>query len=331
MQSAGLLFFKDHIMSDTQMQTDKHVDILLLTALPHFVMNGLQAMYELHDNQHITDPGAFGRVRAMVGSDDAKIDAKLLATYPKIEIITIMGTRLDKIDVKAAKSRGIQVTYTPEYAPQDVADMAFGLMLNASRKILQADRFVRNLDWVEGAFPLTKTFSGLRLGLVGFGALGKELAQRASGFNLKVSYHDTESDSSSDVPFVKSLVELASQVDFLVICKTTPAPQAMINQSVLDALGSKGYLINVGHASWVDQAALVKTLQSKRIAGAALDVFPEEPKVSAELRGLYNVLLTPHIACSTQESRMAMGELLLANLHAHFESRPLLTPWPPGL
>ena len=316
-------------MSDTDTQMDQHIDVLLVTALPHFVMNGLQAMYELHDNQHITDPAAFGRVRAMIGSDEAKIDAKLLATYPKIEIITIMGTQLDKVDVRAARSRGIKVTYTPEHAPQDVADMAFGLMLNASRKILQADRFVRNLDWVEGAFPLTKTFSGLRLGLVGYGALGKELAQRAMGFKLKVSYHDTVADASSEVPFVKSVLDLATQVDFLVICKTTPAPQqALINQSVLDALGSKGYLINVGHASWVDQAALVKTLQSKRIAGAALDVFPEEPKVAAELRSLYNVLLTPHIACSTQESRLAMGELLLANLHAHFEARPLLTPWP---
>jgi lactate dehydrogenase-like 2-hydroxyacid dehydrogenase len=320
---------KDDNMSETDANTNAHIDVLLMTALPNFVMNGLQALYELHDNHHINDPAAFGRVRAMVGSDEAKIDAKLLATYPKVEIITIMGTKLDKIDVKAANSRGIKVTYTPEHSPQDAADLAFGLMISASRKITQADRFVRNLDWVEGEFPLTKTFSGLRLGLVGYGALGAELAQRAAGFNLKVSYHDMASDAACHLPFVKSIVDLAHEVDFLVVCKTSPAHHGpLINQAVLEALGSKGYLINVGHASWLDQAALIKTLQSKRIGGAALDVFPEEPRVAPEFKSLQNVLLTPHISASTQESRMAMGELLLANLHAHFEGRPLLTPWP---
>ena len=316
-------------MSESDSPLQDHIDVLLLTALPNFVMNGLQALYELHDHHHITDPAAFTRVRAMVGGDETTIDAKLLATYPNVEIITIMGTQLDKIDVKAARSRGISVTYTPEHSPHDVADLAFGLMINASRKISQADRFVRNLDWVEGEFPLTKTFSGLRLGLVGMGDLGRALAARASGFQLKVSYHDTDSDATCDVPFVKSITDLASQVDFLVLGKTTPAPQGpLINQAVLDALGSKGYLINVGHASWVDQAALIKTLQSKRIGGAALDVFPEAPRVAPEFKTLHNVLLTPHIACSTQESRLAMGELLLGNLHAHFQGRPLLTPWP---
>ncbi|NBO02035.1 MAG: hypothetical protein EBV21_11425 [Betaproteobacteria bacterium] len=126
-------------------------------------MTALQEHFMMHDNAHITDPGALGRVRAIVGGGECKVDDKLLSLLPKVEIISVCGVGYDGVDVEAAKRRGIVVTHTPDVLNDDVADMAIGLMLSISRKMPQADRFVRNNDWVDGPYPLTKKMTGARL------------------------------------------------------------------------------------------------------------------------------------------------------------------------
>jgi hydroxypyruvate reductase len=300
------------------------IDILRVSNLPPFLMSDLQAAYMVHDNAHIADPGALSRVRAIVGGGESKVDGKLLALFPNVEIISVFGVGYDGIDVQAAKDRGIVVTHTPDVLNDDVADLALGLLLSVARQIPQADRFVRNNDWLDGPYPLTKKLTGARLGIVGLGRIGQAIAKRAQAFDMKISYTARSAKADLPYPYFPSAKALAAEVDFLLaITPGGDGTRGMINAEVLEALGPKGYFVNVARGSVVDQAALIDALKHKRIAGAGLDVYLDEPKVPAELRALQNVVLTPHMASGTQETRRAMADRALANLHAHFKGLPL--------
>jgi lactate dehydrogenase-like 2-hydroxyacid dehydrogenase len=202
-------------------------------------------------------------------------------------------------------------------------------MLSIARRIPQADKFVRNSDWVEGPFPLQNKMSGARLGLVGIGRIGQAIAKRAAAFDMSIAYTSRHEVHTLPFTYYPSAKDLAAQVDYLVVITPGgPATRNLINAEVLQALGHKGCLINVARGSVVDQAALIEALQKKVIAGAALDVFTDEPRVPAELRNLQNVVLTPHIASGTVQTRRAMAALAFANLNAHFEGQaiPALVP-----
>lgn len=306
-------------------------EIMQVSNLPVFMMNALQeGDYIVHDHAHIKDPAALSKVTALVGmARDAKVDRNLLTMLPHVKLIAICGVGYDGIDVEAAKEKNIVVTHTPGVLTNDVADLAFGLLLALGRRIPQADRFLRNGDWVSDAFPMTHQVSGARIGIVGLGRIGRAIAKRAEGFDMRISY--TGRELKSDVPYVfySSVEALAAQVDYLVIA--VPGGEStknLINAAVFQALGSKGYLINIARGSVVDQPALIQALKDKTIAGAGLDVFWDEPKVDSELRRLNNVVITPHIASATEETRRAMVELTLANLHAFYQNQPVLTPVP---
>jgi len=306
-------------------------EIMQVSNLPVFMMNALQeGDYIVHDHAHIKDPAALSKVTALVGmARDAKVDRNLLTMLPHVKLIAICGVGYDGIDVEAAKEKNIVVTHTPGVLTNDVADLAFGLLLSLGRRIPQADRFLRNGDWVSDAFPMTHQVSGARIGIVGLGRIGRAIAKRAEGFEMHISYVGRE--PKSDVPYVfySSVEALAAKVDYLVIA--VPGGEStknLINAAVFQALGSKGYLINIARGSVVDQPALIQALKDKTIAGAGLDVFWDEPKVDPELRRLYNVVITPHIASATEETRRAMVELTLANLHAFYQNQPVLTPVP---
>jgi lactate dehydrogenase-like 2-hydroxyacid dehydrogenase len=211
-----------------------------------------------------------------------------------------------------------------------------GLIIGLVRKVPQADRFVRNSDWLDGEFSVTKRVTGLRLGLLGFGALGQSIAKRAQGFNMRVSYFDKAPVSGFEESWVAQPKTLAEQVDVLVVCipstqgdvSANSSSEVIVDQSVLDALGSKGYVVNVTQSQLVDQTALIKALQTKKIAGAALDVFASEPNIAAEFKSLQNVVLTPHMGSVTEEARRFMAQLAVANLQSHFTQGTLLTPIP---
>jgi len=246
-----------------------------------------------------------------------------------LEMISVCGVGYDGIDVAAAKKRGIMVTHTPEVLNDDVADLALGLLLSVARKIPAADRFTRNADWLDGPFQLTRKLTGAKLGIVGMGRIGQAIAKRAAAFDMVISY--TTRNERSDVPYkyVPNVLALAAEVDFMVVI--TPggaATKNLINAEVLKALGPQSFLVNVARGSVVDQAALIEALQKKWIAGAGLDVYVDEPNVPAELRKLDNVVLTPHIASATVETRKAMSALALANLEAFMAGQPVLTPVP---
>ena len=306
-----------------------HPEIVVTSRIPPFLTNGLQENYVVHERDHIRDRQVFGRVRALVGGGEAKIDAAYMALFPALEMISVCGVGYDGIDVAAAKKRGIMVTHTPDVLNDDVADLALGLLLSVARKIPAADRFTRNADWLDGPFQLTRKLTGAKLGIVGMGRIGQAIAKRAAAFDMDISYTTRNQRTDVSYKYVASPVELAAQVDFLVaITPGGAATKNLINAEVLKALGPQGFLVNVARGSVVDQAALIEALQKKTIAGAGLDVYVDEPNVPTELRKLDNVVLTPHIASGTVETRKAMSALALANLAAHFAGQPVKTPVP---
>jgi lactate dehydrogenase-like 2-hydroxyacid dehydrogenase len=208
-----------------------------------------------------------------------------------------------------------------------VADLAIGLLLSIARRIPQADRFVRANEWPAGPIALGRKVTGSRLGVVGMGRIGQAIAHRARAFDMEIAYTARSPRSNLDYRHYPDAESLAAAVDFLVVI--TPggaATRGLIDARVLKALGPEGYLVNVARGSVVDQPALIDALRDGVIAGAALDVFANEPQVPEALRAMSNVVLTPHIGSATKQTREAMGQLTLGNLEAHFAGAPLLTP-----
>ncbi len=305
-------------------------EIMQVSPLPPFMMKALQeAEYIVHDHTHIKDPGALSKVTALIGTGAAKVDKKLLTMLPNVKLVAICGVGYDGVDVTACKDKGIVVTHTPGVLTDDVADLAMGLVLSIGRRIPQADKFVRNGDWVDDQFALVHKVSGARIGIVGMGRIGRAIAKRAAAFDMHISYSCRGAKAEVPYAFYKTATQLAAEVDYLVVAVPGgDETKNMIGASVLQALGSKGYLINVARGSVVDQPVLVQVLKDKAIAGAALDVFWDEPIIDPELRRLPNVVLTPHIASATVETRQAMATLTLQNLESFYQKKPVPTPVP---
>ncbi|MBT2300284.1 2-hydroxyacid dehydrogenase [Variovorax paradoxus] len=306
-------------------------EVLVVAPLMPFLMDALQREYTVHDRTHVSDPEAFSaaapRIRAVVANGEAKVPRELMARLPALEVISVFGVGYDGVDVAAAHERGVPVTNTPQVLNDDVADLAIGLLLSIARRIPQADRFVRDGEWPKGPFPLNRKVTGARLGVVGMGRIGQAIAHRARAFDMQIAYTARSPRAEVDYAYHPDAVSLAAAVDFLVVI--TPggaATRGLIDARVLEALGPKGYLINVARGSVVDEAALIAALSNGVIAGAALDVYVNEPNVPAELRAMSNVVLTPHMASGTKQTREAMAQLTFDNLRAHFAGAPLLTP-----
>ena len=316
-------------MSDTSRPS-----VLAVMKLPPFYEAPLKAAFTVHDRLHLTDPEAFAKlaptIRAITGGGESQVPRELMAKLPALEIVSIMGVGYDKVDVGAALERNIPVTHTPDVLNDEVADLALALMLSVARKVPQADRYVREGRWErDGNMPLATKMTGKRLGIVGLGRIGKAIAARAQGFGMSIAYTGRTQQPGVAFPYFPSAKALAGNVDFLVVI--TPGGEGtkhLIDADVLQALGPKGYLVNVARGTVVDEAALIDALQRGVIAGAGLDVFENEPKVPEALRALDNVVLTPHMASATHETRQAMADLALANLQAHFAGKPLLSPVP---
>ena len=308
--------------------------ILVVSKPPAFFLEPLKAELVVHERLHLTDPAEFAKVapliRGVAGGGESVVNAALMGQLPGLEIVSIMGVGYDGVEVATALNRGVVVTHTPNVLNDEVADLAIGLMLSVARRIPQADHYVRSGRWgVEGAMPLARKVSGARLGVVGLGRIGQAIANRAAAFGMSIAYTARTAKPGLVYPFHASALALAARVDFLVV--STPGGIGtfhLINADVLKALGPRGYLINVARGSVVDEAALLDALQNGVIAGAALDVFENEPHPLQALCKLDNVVLTPHMASASRETRQAMADLAVANLRAHFSGRPALTPVP---
>jgi hydroxypyruvate reductase len=308
-------------------------EILTVAKLWPPYLEELQKTYVVHDRTHELDAATFAqiapRIKAIAGGGESQVTRALMAQLPALEMISVFGVGYDRYDVAAARERGIPITNTPDVLTDDVADMGISLMLAVARTIPQADKYVREGKWPSGPMPLARKVTGARLGIVGLGRIGSAIARRAAGFDMSIAYTSRNKVAASPYPYYPTPAALAAEVDFLMVITPGGAgTKGLINAEVLHALGSKGYLINVARGSVVDESALITALQNNVIAGAALDVFENEPHVPAALCGMSNVVLAPHVASATWQTRRAMADLAFGNLQAHFAGNPLLTPVP---
>ena len=308
-------------------------DVLAVAKLHPFYLQALQTLYTVHDRTHTEDPAAFAalapRIVGVAGTGEALVPRSLLAQLPQAKVVSVFGVGYDGVDVDASIELGIPVTHTPDVLTDDVADLAMGLVLSVGRAIPQADQFVRAGRWPSGPIALARKVSGARMGIVGLGRIGKAIAQRAQAFGMSIAYTARSEKPDSGFTFFPSTVELAAHVDFLVaITPGGAGTRHLINAQVLQALGPRGFLINVARGSVVDETALIEALQQGTIAGAGLDVFADEPQVPEALWRLNNVVLTPHMASATTETRQAMADLAFANMQAGISGQPLRTPVP---
>ena len=266
-------------------------------------------------------------IRAIVTTGERGASAALIERLPRLEIIACFGVGYDGIDVEACRARGIRVTNTPDVLSRDVADMGLGLILMTLRRMAEADRFVRRGDWIQDTLPLGTCLAGKKLGIIGLGRIGMELAKRARAVDMIPAYHNRSRRGDVELPYFATPIELARWADVLVLaCPGGAATHHLVTAEVLEALGPEGWLINIARGSVVDEAALVQALETGRIKGAGLDVFADEPRVPEALLAMENVVLQPHMASATEETRDAMAALVVANLAAHFAGRELVTP-----
>ena len=269
---------------------------------------------------------AAAHMRGLAHFGHSKVDGKLMDALPKLEIIANFGVGVDQIDLDAAKSRKIIVTNTPDVLNDCVADCAMALVLNTLRKFPQSDAYLRGGHWEgKGPYPLCTSLGGKVMGVLGLGRIGESIAKRAQAFGMTIRYHN-RTKKNVPYPYDPDPVALAKNSDVLVVVTPGGADTAkLVNAAVLDALGPEGFLVNVARGSVVDEPVLLKYLQERKIAGAGLDVFADEPRVPKEFFKLDNAVLFPHVASATVETRKAMGDLQVENLHLHFSGKPVKT------
>ncbi len=306
------------------------IDVLQVAALVPAIEARLKAAYRVHRAApgDTVAPDMAAKIRAVVAGGAAP--AGLIAQLPKLEIVASASVGYDGIGVAEAAARGIPVTNTPGVLNDDVADLAIALMVMTARRLALGDKYVRDGQWVsQGHMKLARSASNKKLGIVGLGRIGRDIARRAEAMNMTISYTNRRPVEGVSYRFVPDLVELARDNDFvIVIASAGPDATKMISREVIEALGPDGILVNVSRGRVVDEAALVEALKTGRLGGAGLDVFEDEPNVPAALMALENVVLTPHLGSSTIETRTAMGQLALDNLAAWFAGKPLITEVP---
>jgi len=270
---------------------------------------------------------ACGNARAAITTTPAGFSRRDFEALPKLEILGCFGPYYNLIDLAAARQYGVTVTYTPDSTAEPVADLALGMIIAVMRRVCEGDRFVRAGKWPAGVFDSGRDVRGKSCGIIGFGRIGREIARLASAFGIRVCYHGPRRKEDAPYPYFDDLARMARESDILVVtCPLTPATRNLVDARVLSALGPDGFLVNVARGAIVDEPALIEALKNRQIAGAALDVFHDEPNVPAELMRMDNVVLAPHIGTSTVEIREGRSAKLLGDLRAHFSGKPLRYP-----
>jgi lactate dehydrogenase-like 2-hydroxyacid dehydrogenase len=295
-------------------------EILLINPVLPALDKQLSSLYTVHRYYAHADKAGFLReVGAQIHG--VVTGGALMDALPALRIVAINGIGTDAVDLDYAKARGIHVSTTPGVLTDDVADLAIGLLIAACRGLCVGDGYVRDGQWGKSALPLARKFSGMKVGIVGLGRVGRAIAARAAAFGCPVSYTDLRKIADVPYRFVGGLQQLAKDSDALVLAASADEAEGIIDAAVLDALGTEGFLINVARGKLVNEADLVRALQEERIAGAGLDVFVDEPNVPAELLAMPNVVLQPHRASATVQTRIAMGDIVLASLAASVAGR----------
>ncbi|KAB2012471.1 hypothetical protein ES319_D09G092500v1 [Gossypium barbadense] len=310
-----------------------NIGVLMTCPMSEYLENQLENRFNLFKlwNHSAPKPDFLkthsSSIKAVVGNTKIGADANMIDSLPNLEIVASYSVGLDKIDLGKCKEKGIKVTNTPDVLTDDVADLGIGLALAVLRKICVCDRFVRSGNWINGDFALASKFSGKSVGIIGLGRIGSAIAKRAEAFNCFISYHSRSKKPNTNYKYYSNIVDLAADCQILfVACALTEETHHIINRKVIDALGPKGILINIGRGAHVDEPELVSALLEGRLGGAGLDVYENEPNVPEQLFSLENIVLVPHVGSDTEETSKAMADLVISNLEAHFKCKPLLTP-----
>ncbi|GBR51776.1 D-isomer-specific 2-hydroxyacid dehydrogenase [Neokomagataea thailandica NBRC 106555] len=303
-------------------------ELLLIDPFPAPIDTRLKTLFTTHQ---FTTPQELStiapRIRGVATGGGSGLPRAILDSLPNLEIISVNGVGTDQIDLNEAKKRNIRVTTTLGTLTDDVADMALSLLLATLRNTVKNDSFVRSGQWGAIQPPLARTVRGRKVGIVGFGNIGQAIAHRVSAFGVELAYFNSRQQPESPIRFEPNLFALAEWADVLILAVSGgPRSAGMINADILKALGPDGVLINIARGTVVDEDALLDALQLGTIAGAGLDVFQNEPAINPLFLTLQNTVLQAHQASATLETRSAMGNLMVDNLIAHFEGKPLLTP-----
>jgi lactate dehydrogenase-like 2-hydroxyacid dehydrogenase len=310
------------------------VEILQVGPYPEWDQGPLDAAFTAHRYFEVEDKAALlaevgPRVRGIATRGELGANAAMIEACPNLEVIAVYGVGYDAVDLAACKARGIRVTNTPDVLTNDVADLGVAMMLALSRGMIGAETWVRDGSWAaKGLYPLQNRVWGKKAGVLGLGRIGFEVAKRLAGFDLDIAYSDVSAkDYAPDWEFIASAIDLAARSDFLfVTLAASAATRHIVNKEVIDALGPNGMVINISRAANLDEEALLDALETGRLGSAALDVFEGEPNLNPRFLKLGNVMLQPHHASGTFETRKAMGALVRDNLIAYFDGKPLLTP-----
>jgi glyoxylate reductase len=261
------------------------------------------------------------------------IDDEVFAAAPGLKVVSNVAVGFNNIDVAAARKRGIVVTNTPDVLTETTADFAWALLMAAARRVVEADRFARSGQWTRWQWDLLwgNDVFGKTLGILGFGRIGRAVARRALGFGMRVLYHDTaRADAAAERDLKATYTEpeaLLRESDFVSLhTLLIPETRHLINERTLRLMKKTAILVNAARGPIVDEAALVKALGEGWIAGAGLDVFEEEPKIHPGLLSLKNVVLAPHIASASLDTRLAMATLAVRNCLAVLDGKPAITP-----
>ncbi len=307
------------------------VELALIGAPQAYLLGELERRFVVHKVYAEPDPFAAlarvgGRIRGAVGHGMAGLTRRHIELMPALEICAIHGVGLETSDLAAIRERGIVLTTTPVLF-DDVADLAIALALGCCRQIAVADRYVRSGKWEAARMPPGRKFTGMRAGVLGLGRIGIEVARRLEAFKTRIGYVDPIRRETPYQVFANAKA-LAENSDILFLC-AAGGPRGsppMVGREIFDALGRRGIFINVARGWLVDEGELVAALREGRLGAAGLDVFVDEPTVPAAMRALDNVVLTPHIASSTEETMGAMGDCVIDNLVSWFSGRGAVTP-----
>lgn len=306
--------------------------VLLMCPLYEPIQSELERRWSVHRFYEAPDPQALlaaiaDRCEVVVTSGGRGLEAAVMRQLPRLRLVSCFGVGVDAIDRAHCAQRGIAVTNTPDVLTDDVADLAVALMLASLRQVVAADRWVRDGSWVRrGTMPLATAVARRKVGIVGLGRIGAAIARRCAAFGTQIAYHGPNRKPVEWTYFADP-VEMARWADVIIAaCPGGADTRGLVSRAVLEALGPQGHFVNIARGSVVDQPAMIALLRSGALGGAALDVFEDEPRVPQALIDLPHVVLQPHHASGTHDTRMAMGRLTVDNVAAHFAGQPLLTP-----
>src|SRR3984957_1951575 len=314
--------------------SSEKIDLLVFGPSKPIVDKGFSDQFVLHSFETNADlerltPAVAEKIRGVaVTYSSVRCDSKMLARFPKLEIVSSFGVGYDHVDANYAREHNIVVTNTPDVLTEEVADLALGLLIATLREFIKADRYLRSGLWTTQNFPLSAgSLRDRTVGMVGMGRIGQAIARRLDASRVPVVYHSRKPADGVSYKHYPDLIEMAKSVDTLVvIVPGGPGTNKMINAEVMKALGPRGVIINVARGSVVDEQAMIAALKSGTILAAGLDVFANEPAVPDELKAMQNVVLLPHIGSASVVTRNAMDQLVVDNLKAWFGGMGPLTP-----